>query len=90
MPKNPKGLIFLQKNKRPHITLGMAVKEPGKWGRLTIARQHGWNIYVFKKTIDKLIKKGLVVVKLNKLWPTELGSKVYNETPQNPDYLKTQ
>lgn len=80
MPKNPQGRVFIHVNKRPHKTLGIVIDEPGKWGKISLARAHGWDIYDFKKIVRKLIEKGLVETKANKIYPTDLGCVVYRDT----------
>jgi hypothetical protein len=40
----------------------------------------GWNIYDFKKIVKKLIGKGLIESKANKLYPTDVGCTVYKDT----------
>ena len=81
MPRNPKGLIFIQKGKKPHICLGMVIEEPGRWVVASISKKFGWDIYDLKKAIKKLEGKGLVTAdKMKKLYPTDLGERVYKDT----------
>ena len=88
MPKNPKGIIFIQKGKKPHKALGLVIDEPGRWGVASISKKFGWDIYDFKKAIKKLEGKGLVTTdKMKKLYPTSLGESVYNDTFLHRDRL---
>ena len=80
MPKNPHGNVFIHAYKKPHTALGIVIAEPGRWGKISLARRNGWDVYDFKKIVLKLIKKGLIVSKANKLYPTELGLVVYGDT----------
>ena len=80
MPKNPHNRIFIQVDKRPHVALGLIINHPGKWGRLSLARKRGWDVYDFKKTIRKLERKGLIESRGTKLYPTDLGLVVYRDT----------
>ena len=81
MPKNPRGLVFIQKGKKPHVCLGMVIEEPGKWGVISISKKFGWDAYDLKKAIKKLEKKFLVTTNnLKKLYPTDLGERVYSDT----------
>jgi predicted transcriptional regulator len=80
MPKNPHNRLFIQRNKKPHAALGLIIASPGKWGKMSLARSMGWNIYDFKKIVKKLIGKGLIESKANKLYPTDVGCTVYKDT----------
>ena len=79
MPRNPHNRVFIQRNKKPHATLGLIIASPGRWGKMSLAREMGWDIYDFKKIIRKLVSKGLIESKANKLYPTDVGHIVYKD-----------
>tara|TARA_R110000824_G_scaffold333773_1_gene520317 strand:- start:84 stop:344 length:261 start_codon:yes stop_codon:yes gene_type:complete len=80
MPKNPLNRVFLHASKRPHLALGLIISHPGKWGKMSLARKKGWDVYDFKKTVRKLERKGLIESRGSKLYPTDLGLSVYRDT----------
>lgn len=82
MPTNPNGKIFIHAKKRTHIVLMLVCANPGRWGLMSMSKKNRWDHNDAKKVIDKLIKKGLLLraVPSRKLYPTELGVSILEET----------
>lgn len=82
MPTNPNGKIFIHATKRTHIVLMMVCSNPGRWGIMSMSKKNRWDHNDLKKIVGKLTNKGLLfmAVKSRKLYPTQLGREVLEET----------
>lgn len=80
MPTNPNGKIFIHARKKTHIILMMVCTTPGYWGAMSISKRNRWEHNSIKRVVNKLISKGLLVSTARKLYPTELGDRILEET----------
>ena len=82
VPINPNNKVFIHTGKKTHVILQMVWCNPGRWGIMTVARIMEWDHNDTKKVVNKLVRKGLILISnpSRKLYPTENGRFVLSET----------